>query len=74
VGISHQSLKEVFTRHFQEGTNSLINVKGLGIGLSLVHEIVQLHRGEIRLESERGKGTTFTIRLPLREEKPKEVI
>jgi signal transduction histidine kinase len=64
VGISHQSLKEVFTRHFQEKTRPLGNVRGLGIGLSLVQEIVKLHRGEVRLESEIGKGTTFTVRLP----------
>jgi len=64
VGISHQSLKEVFTRHFQEKTNPLGNTKGLGIGLSLVHEIVNLHRGKIHLDSELGRGTTFTVMLP----------
>jgi PAS domain S-box-containing protein len=64
VGISHQSLKEVFTRHFQEKTKPLGNAKGLGIGLSLVEEIVKLHGGEIRLESELGKGTTFIVKLP----------
>jgi len=64
VGISHQSLKEVFTRHFQEKTRALGNIKGLGIGLSLVQEIVKLHQGEIHLESEVGRGTTFTVRLP----------
>lgn len=64
VGISHQSLKEVFTRHFQEKTRPLGNAKGLGIGLSLVQEIVRLHRGDIHLESEVGRGTTFTVRLP----------
>jgi PAS domain S-box-containing protein len=64
VGISHQSLKEVFTRYFQEKTKPLGNVKGLGIGLSLVQEIVKLHQGDIQIESEVGKGTTFTVRLP----------
>ena len=64
VGISHQSLKEVFTRHFQEKTKPLGNSKGLGIGLSLVQEIVKLHHGEIQIESELGKGTTFTVKLP----------
>ena len=64
VGISHQSLKEVFTRHFQEKTRPLGNVKGLGIGLSLVQEIVKLHRGDIQLQSEVGRGTTFTVMLP----------
>ncbi len=64
VGISHQSLQEVFTRHSQVKTKPLGNVKGLGIGLSLVQEIVKLHRGEIQIESELGKGTTFTVILP----------
>jgi PAS domain S-box-containing protein len=64
IGISHQSLKEVFTRHFQEKSKALGNAKGLGIGLSLVHEIVNLHQGEIRIESEPGAGSTFTVRLP----------
>ena len=70
VGISHQSLEEVFTRHFQEKTRSLGNIKGLGIGLSLVQEIVQLHKGEIHLESEIGKGTTFSVMLPIESDKP----
>ncbi len=64
VGISHQSLQEVFTRHFQEKTKPLGNAKGLGIGLSLVQEIVNLHRGKIHIESELGKGTTFTVMFP----------
>jgi signal transduction histidine kinase len=64
IGISHQSLKEVFTRHFQENTKPLGDAKGLGIGLSLVQEIVQLHQGKIHLESELGKGTIFTVILP----------
>jgi len=64
VGISHQSLQEVFTRHFQEKTKPLGNAKGLGIGLSLVQEIVNLHQGKIQIESELGEGTTFSVMLP----------
>ncbi len=64
VGIPSPSLKEVFTRHFREKTTSLGKTKGLGIGLSLVQEIVKLHRGDIQIESELGKGTTFAVRLP----------
>jgi PAS domain S-box-containing protein len=64
VGISHQSLKEVFTRHFKDNPRPLGNFKGLGIGLSLVQEIVKLHHGEIHLESELSRGTTFTVKLP----------
>jgi len=72
IGISHQSLKEVFTRHFQEKTRPLGDVKGLGIGLSLVQEIVKLHGGEVRLESELGKGTTFVVKLPKHSNKSSE--
>ena len=64
IGISHQSLKEVFTRHFQEKKKPLGDAKGLGIGLSLVQDIVKLHGGEVHLESELGKGTTFIVKLP----------
>jgi two-component system, OmpR family, phosphate regulon sensor histidine kinase PhoR len=64
IGISHQSLKEVFTRYFKDKLKPLGTFKGLGIGLSLVQEIVKLHHGEISLESELSKGTTFTVKLP----------
>lgn len=64
IGIAPQSLKKVFARHFQASTKSLGNMKGLGIGLSLVQEIVQVHRGKIHLESEADKGTTFTVMFP----------
>ncbi|MGO8988835.1 MAG: ATP-binding protein [bacterium] len=64
VGIPYRSLKEVFERHFQEKTKPIGKTKGLGIGLSLVQEIVKLHQGDIQIESELGKGSTFTVRLP----------
>jgi two-component system phosphate regulon sensor histidine kinase PhoR len=66
IGISPQSIKEVFKRHFREKARSLGNMKGLGIGLSLVEEIVRLHSGDIHLESETDKGTTFTVKIPKR--------
>jgi signal transduction histidine kinase len=64
IGISHQSLNEVFTRHFQEKKKPLGDVKGLGIGLSLVQEIVKLHHGEVQIESKQGEGTVFSVMLP----------
>ena len=65
IGIPRESLKEVFKRYFQEKTIPLGNKKGLGIGLSLVQEIVELHQGKIHVESEVGRGSIFTLMLPV---------
>ena len=58
-GIAKQDQEKVFNPFFSS------REKGTGLGLSLVKKIVSLHNGRIRLQSEPGKGTTFTIRLPL---------
>jgi two-component system phosphate regulon sensor histidine kinase PhoR len=64
VGIAPQSLPKVFTRHYQTPAKPLGNLKGLGIGLSLVQEVVKLHQGDINVVSETDKGTTFTVKMP----------
>jgi signal transduction histidine kinase len=64
IGISNQSLHDVFTRFFQGNTKPLGDYRGLGIGLSLVQEIVKLHHGEINIQSEQEKGTVFSVMLP----------
>ncbi len=65
IGIPKDKQEKVFEQ-FVQGDNSqvLIN-QGTGIGLSLVNEFVKLHKGEVRLESEVGKGSRFTILLPV---------
>lgn len=61
VGIPEAELPLVFERFYQvERTRSR---EGIGIGLALVKELVDLHHGEIHVESQEGKGTTFIIRL-----------
>jgi signal transduction histidine kinase len=45
--------------------------KGTGLGLSVVYKVVQEHKGMISVESEVGKGTTFTIQLPIRRREEK---
>ena len=64
IGIPGDKLGELFTRPFSI-ENPGIAEHGNGIGLSLVNEFVRLHNGEITVKSELGKGTKFTVRIPV---------
>jgi len=65
VGISKENQGRVFERFFRGEENQLVmETSGTGLGLSIVKEYVQMHNGQIWLESEPGKGTTFYVRLP----------
>lgn len=61
-GISQQNINKVFNRFFQSDEED--SYSGTGIGLALVKELVNLHKGDIFVTSKPGKGTRFTIRLP----------
>lgn len=64
VGIAGDEQKKVFERFHRVGTGAIHDVKGSGLGLSIVHHIVRAHGGTVTVESELGKGSTFSIRLP----------
>lgn len=65
IGMSKEKMKHLYTRFF-DGDYRKQNMPGTGIGLSLTHDLVKLHHGNIQCESLEGEGTTFTITLPIK--------
>ena len=64
AGIAPELLPRLFERfHRVEGAQGR-SIEGSGIGLALVQELVRLHGGSVRVESEQGLGTTLTVQLP----------
>jgi two-component system sensor histidine kinase VicK len=65
VGIPKNDLPKIFGKFQQAKNRSAGDKSGTGLGLSIAKEIIHLHNGEIGVDSEEGKGTTFTFTLPL---------
>jgi len=63
-GIPHEDLEKIFTRFYRVKDSNTRQIQGTGLGLAIVKSIIESHHGKIRVTSEIGRGTTFTILLP----------
>ncbi len=64
IGISKENLPQLFTEYYRVKSGTKSKEEGLGLGLAFIKKLTELHHGTIKVESEIGKGSTFTIRLP----------
>ncbi|MGE0883526.1 MAG: sensor histidine kinase [Blastocatellales bacterium] len=65
VGIASEECDKVFEKFYRVGNVLVHDVKGSGLGLSIVKHIVEAHQGKVTVESEVGEGSTFIIHLPI---------
>lgn len=65
IGIPAEQLDKVFDRFYQVDNSQTRAYEGSGLGMALARELVELHKGKISVRSTEGKGTTFTVSLPL---------
>lgn len=69
IGISKGDQRNIFRQYYRVNTGDVHNVKGFGLGLAYVYQIVKKMRGNVKVESEKGKGSTLIVELPTIDDK-----
>lgn len=73
IGIPKNAQARIFDSFFQHDTNGSVINQGTGIGLSIAQTFVKMYRGDIKVESEQGKGSCFSFNLQMKRSKPDSV-
>ena len=66
IGISEEFQEKIFERFYRVDKARSRETGGTGLGLSITQQIIQMHQGQIKVESKEDEGTTFSIRIPLK--------
>ena len=64
VGMTKETQKKIFDKFYRVPTGNIHTIKGFGLGLSYVQAIINEHHGDIQVDSDIGKGSTFECFLP----------
>lgn len=64
IGLNSEELERIYDRFYRADTSRTRTIEGTGLGLSIVQSILEMHNGEIKVESQKGEGSIFTVRLP----------
>ena len=65
IGIAPDEIEKVFEKFYRSKNPLMARITGSGLGLPIAREVARLHGGDVILESELGKGSTFTLTLPI---------
>jgi two-component system sensor histidine kinase SenX3 len=67
IGIPPAEQQKIFDKFYRGSEPSIRRIRGSGIGLAITKHVAEMHGGEVTVKSESGKGSTFTLRIPIRE-------